>query len=448
MITVALTSASTWSRTGTVYLLTLLVVLVVASIAVVMADGVQYRLRMQNRQIADAQCRQAAMGVLRALVNDVSSSQIAGVLPGIVTVTPQGEEVGDCIVLVLGRDPRGEKLFYNLIPEAGRVDITNAPLPVLMSIPGVSEEVAAAIIDWRDDDEEPYNNIGAEASDAAYQGARVPYGPRNAPFQTVDELRLVRGVDDSLFFGEDINQNGRLDPGEDRDGNGQLTLGLRDSVSIDSREPATTAEGEDRTPIGNGRRELLTMRNRLRGLFGEERGDQLTVEMNEKAPFSNRLHFVNSLSLTEDETLVVWNNFVGAEGRLGLLDAWSVPEPILRNLVSAEIANAILGARPASFTPNPSWLVKALSPDQAKEAGNYLTSGSFQFRADIIAVAKDGSSWQRYEARIDCAIGTPYVSQFRNANAAGWPFPWVSPQKIRQLAASNDLKTVLTTERN
>jgi hypothetical protein len=125
-----------------------------------------------------------------------------------------------------------------------------------------------------------------------------------------------------------------------------------------------------------------------------------------------------------------------------------VQEPLLRNLVSGEITNAIIAARPTTFTPNPAWLVHALSPIQAREAGMYLTSGAYQFRADVIAVAKDGASWQRYEARIDCSTGVPFLSQLRNANTAGWPFPWVAPNQLRRLAATTDLLTLLTTERN
>ncbi len=436
------------ARAGTVYLITLLVVLVVAVIAVVMADGAQHRLRVQDTAIAEQQCRQAAIGVMRAAVNDLASSQAAGVLPGLVSVTSIGETVGNCAVVMLGRDPYGQKMVYDLVREAGKIDASNAPFPVLMAIPGMTDEVAAAIIDWRDEDEEVYNDIGAEAPDAAYQGAPVPYAPRNGPFQTVDELRLIRGVTDHLFFGEDANHNGRLDPSEDRDGNGQLTLGLRDLMSVDNREPATNIDGEERIEIVSDPRRMRQPQARLIGLFGEERGNILTEQMRNGAPFANRLDFVNALTLSDDEILVVWNNFKGAEGRLGLIDAWSVPETILRNLVSAEIANAILAARPATFTPNPAWLVRALNRAQTREAGAYLTSGSYQFRADIIAVENSGAGWHRLEARIDCSNGTPYLSQLRSTNAAGWPFPWISPQQLRQQASENDLLTLLTTERN
>ena len=51
---------------------------------------------------------------------------------------------------------------------------------------------AAAIVDFRDEDDTPSPN-GAEA--AAYQAAGLQHGPKNAPFETVTELDQVLGID-------------------------------------------------------------------------------------------------------------------------------------------------------------------------------------------------------------------------------------------------------------
>jgi Type II secretion system (T2SS), protein K len=437
------------SRSGTVYLITLLVVLVVASIAVVMADGAQHRLRGQSTAIAEQKCRQAAMGVIRAVVNDLNSSLKAGALPGLVTVTPAGETVGDCSVVILGRDPDGKKMVYDVIREAGKVDLNNSDTPVLMAVPGMTDQIAAAIIDWRDPDD-VVQDIGAEASDAAYTGASVPYAPRNDLFQTIDELRLVRGVTDSLFFGEDANHNGRLDPGEDHNGDGLLTLGFRDLMSIDNREPALTYDGQARIPIPLtlDAMSLGQIRLRMEYYFGEARTNALLDQIPPDQGNLSRLLFLKILPLTNAEILPMWGNIIGNEGRTGLIDAWSVPESILRNLVSAEITNAIITARPATFPPNPAWLIKALTRKQVEEAGKYLTCGSYEFRVDVLAVERTGAGWQRFEARAICSNGIPYLSQLRNSTNAGWPFPWISPRELRQQVSQNDLLTLLTTERN
>ena len=82
---------------------------------------------------------------------------------------------------------------------------------LLLGLPGMTEDVADAILDWMDEDEEP-REYGAEAE--YYSGLNPPYAPRNGPLQTVEELLLVRGVTPQLLFGLDTNRNGLIDPHE------------------------------------------------------------------------------------------------------------------------------------------------------------------------------------------------------------------------------------------
>ena len=56
--------------------------------------------------------------------------------------------------------------------------------------------MAAAIVDFRDEDDLPGPN-GAEA--AAYHAAGLQHGPKNAPFESVTELDQVLGMDLALF---------------------------------------------------------------------------------------------------------------------------------------------------------------------------------------------------------------------------------------------------------
>ena len=141
------------ARRGTVYLLTLVVVIVVAGVAVVMADGSNNRLRAQQITRGETQCRAAAQGVLRAMINDITNSQTSGVLPGLVTVTPEGGTLSTAVVVALSRDPQGQALHFGLIAENSRIDINNSSFPVLMAVPTMTADIAAAIIDWRDEDD-------------------------------------------------------------------------------------------------------------------------------------------------------------------------------------------------------------------------------------------------------------------------------------------------------
>jgi DNA uptake protein ComE-like DNA-binding protein len=81
----------------------------------------------------------------------------------------------------------------------------------LMTLPYMTEDVADAILDWIDGDDDT-NPLGAEI--AYYQSLPNPYEPRNAPMRSIQELELVAGVYNAYVRGEDWNLNGRLDPNE------------------------------------------------------------------------------------------------------------------------------------------------------------------------------------------------------------------------------------------
>jgi len=82
--------------------------------------------------------------------------------------------------------------------EAGRIDLNAAEASLLSAafvaggIDGATADTfASRIIDWRDADVEPVAG-GAEAPDYAH--AKLDYGPRNGPFESVGELQQLLGL--------------------------------------------------------------------------------------------------------------------------------------------------------------------------------------------------------------------------------------------------------------
>lgn len=90
----------------------------------------------------------------------------------------------------------GSILTIAVQDEAGKVDL-NIASPALMRAlalgVGLSggEGVVDAILDYRDQDDDR-RAAGAERAD--YVAAGIPYGPRNGPFQAVEELARVFGI--------------------------------------------------------------------------------------------------------------------------------------------------------------------------------------------------------------------------------------------------------------
>jgi general secretion pathway protein K len=98
----------------------------------------------------------------------------------------------------------GHQLQVRVVDESAKIDLNVAPpelLVGLMQALGVDFErarrIAGAIQDWRDGDDLLNPEGGAE--DPQYAAAKLPYGAKDRPFETLSELRLVLGMDPILF---------------------------------------------------------------------------------------------------------------------------------------------------------------------------------------------------------------------------------------------------------
>jgi hypothetical protein len=139
---------------------------------------------------------------------------------------------------------------------------------LLMALPGMTVEIADAILDWLDDDDEP-REFGAEVD--YYSSLVPPYAPKNGPLETVEELLLVRGVTPQLLFGCDVNRNGMVDPDEMVLA-GQLgdlpQRGWSAYLTLHSKEQNVNMFGEPRIDLNGD--DLQTLYDSLSLIFPEE----------------------------------------------------------------------------------------------------------------------------------------------------------------------------------
>lgn len=97
----------------------------------------------------------------------------------------------------------GETLEISVFNEASRIDLNKASKTLLVALTKALElpedeaiALADAIEDWRDPDDLTQLN-GAE--DGEYQDAGRSYGAKDGPFDSVEELQQVLGVDSELY---------------------------------------------------------------------------------------------------------------------------------------------------------------------------------------------------------------------------------------------------------
>lgn len=115
-----------------------------------------------------------------------------------------GEEGYVSVHYALVNDDGEEEPRYGLADEAGKININKATFDVfkqLFEVTGqttsqTASDIADSILDWVDEDSDPREN-GAE--DGYYQGLAQGYACKNAKFQILEELLLVKGMTQEIF---------------------------------------------------------------------------------------------------------------------------------------------------------------------------------------------------------------------------------------------------------
>src|SRR5262249_8690043 len=146
--------------------------------------------------------------------------------------------VGDSHFWLIGRDTNSppihpDQVTFGLTDENSKLNINTATLAMLQSLPNIDPTFAANIISWRTND-----TSSGGAGWEQYMMLSPPYAPKQQPFETTDELRLVYDADVDTLVGEDPNRNGVLDPNEtDANRNSQSDPGILEYVTVYSHEP-------------------------------------------------------------------------------------------------------------------------------------------------------------------------------------------------------------------
>ena len=161
-----------------------------------------------------------------------------------------------------GDNGNEDTMVYGVIDEERFINFNTADQEQLRRLPGIDENIIAALMDYRDNDQN-VSPGGAELED--YAALQPPYIPHDAPFRTLRELLLVRGMPKDLLLGEDVNANGWLDP-EENDGDlfepndnqdGKLDRGWLKNATVWSAVSNVDAKGEPRVNIKEAAEEKL-----------------------------------------------------------------------------------------------------------------------------------------------------------------------------------------------
>ena len=163
---------------------------------------------------------------------------------------------GQFTVFRPAREDEGGGIIYGISDEESRLNVNVASEEELGKLDGMTPDIVAAILDWRDEDN-AVTPGGAELE--YYASLQPPSQPRNGPIQTIRELLMVRGISPDLLFGANGGQPPDLEPGAAPESSlDNFDAGWSNLLTVDSSVKDVTASGTDRVNIQTADERTLT----------------------------------------------------------------------------------------------------------------------------------------------------------------------------------------------
>jgi len=442
------------ARRGAIFITATGVIVVLTGLVLVFAQSMRTEGLASANRLSAMQAEAVEQGAERWVLAQVEAN------PGdAITITDVPAEqlrVGTGYFWVLRPDPDSDRQYaFGITDESSKLSLNAATADQLLYLPGMTEEVADAILDWRDEDSTP----GAAGAETDYYQSLRPdgYDAKDAPFETVEELRLVKGVTTEILFGSDRNRDGVIDDAESTAGNfgtafnssGITSRGLFPYVTVHSTEPNTSIDGQARVNVNN--RNTNGLRDLLRNAFKDTpaRADQIlqrvrTVVLSLRGtafPNIGPFYVASGMTPTEFDKVADLVTTRGASAALvGMVNVNTAPREVLMCLPGIEEADAdaMITARASSTTTGYGWVFEALSNKAARVMG-LVTGRSFQYSADIVAVSGDGRAFRRVRIVVDGRTAPAKIIYRKDLTHLGWPLP---PEVRTTLRAGQSLDTM------
>ncbi|HWD21379.1 MAG TPA: hypothetical protein VHB20_19085, partial [Verrucomicrobiae bacterium] len=258
-----------------------------------------------------------------------------------------------------------------------------------------------------------------------YSTLPIAYTAKHTNYETVDELRLIYGMNLDYLYGEDANLNGILDPNEN-DGDdlpphdnkdSRLDSGILDFVTVWTHEPNVISNGISRVAVTD----LTTLSNFFATNFPALKP---TWSAFATTPPTNVLDFYVRSQMSASDFQEAEPFLMNAQTN-GLVNVNTATATALSCVLnSTNLAAQILNYRQSTppVVASITWVKDAVGSDQTtiNEIGQYLTAFTFQYTADVAAVGHNGRGYRRVRFVFDTSSGVPQIIYRQDLTHLGW----------------------------
>lgn len=463
-------------QAGSVLIIVLWIAFGLVAITLYFAQAMTSELRVSDNRVSGLMAEQAIEGAARYVSYVLTNLATNGAIPNTqnyyreaVPVSGLANDDNCAHFWLIGRDNDNNTQvqpnlpYFGLIDEASKLNLNIVTNTTLEMLPNMTQDFAAAIVDWRDSDD---NVLPLGAESANYANLHPPYSCKNTNFDSLDELRLVYGASMDLLVGEDLNRNGVLDPNEyDLNRNGQADLGIFEYATVYSREPNTLRTNVNNrtqlrslleTILGTGRANEIIQKlgpatggggggGRGAGTGGTGAGGAGAGGAGATTTFRSLLGFYRRSGMSLDEfdrvgtmLTVASNSYI--LGRINVNTASAAVLACLPGLTSDTALQLVNYRKLNPYHTSIAWVVEALGNNdtvlQTLAQYDCITTQSYQFTADIAALGPYGRGYRRVKFVFDLSNGGASIIYRQDLTHLGWALgkevrqTWLSAKKL------------------
>lgn len=434
------------ARRGAIYILALGITVVLTSMVLVFARNMRTESMASANRLSFAQADAIEQGAEQWALAQVNTYRNDAIT--ITQIPAEAIQVGNGYFWLLHPNPTTDQAYMaGLVDESSKLNINVASSTKLQDLPGMTPTAADSIVDWVDADSTP----GANGAESDFYGQLFePYDAKNAPFETVEELMLVNGWSSDMLFGYDVNRDGVVDQNElaaagnvtafaNANGNSR---GMFNWLTCYSSQLNTAADGTARTPVipvppaAVTPASVAATANALKKVLGQKlstpRANQIVAKITPllvTQRIKSLATFYANSGLTSDEFAKVFDYLTdkkpGATLK-GLVNINTAPKEVLEclpGITESDADSLIASQSTASSTPGIAWAVSALSLAKVEAIAGAITSSSYQYSADVVAVSGDGRAFKRVRIVLDATTLPAKIVYRRDLTSYGWPLP-------------------------
>ena len=452
-------------RRGAIFVTAMWVVIVLAALVVVFARSMRVELIASSNTIAQIRTDALELGAEQYVLSQVDDTD--GRADDILQLNGEALPIGTGYFWLLRPAANEQTYDFGITDEAGKVNLNTASEQQLVMLPGMTQQAADSIIDWRSPGE-TVTGLGAKSS--YYSDLQEPYRCKDSPLESIEEALLVQGVTPNLMWGIDRNRNGAIEQAESASGQGSAMpnalgvvsdRGIFPFVTVYTMEPNTDSLGEARVNVNNsgqpstgnqpaggksatpqaqpvvvqggpggpgGAPDNPALRKALQSAgLPAQRVNDVISRAARAGQSANLFDFAQKVSLSPAELRQVSDKLTTTDQKIlqGLINVNTAPREVLLSLPGLEEADAdaLIAQRQRSDTSSIAWVAEALPMQKAAAIGSLITNRSYIYSADIVAVSGDARAFKRVRIVVDARNTPANIIYRKDLTQYGWPLP-------------------------